>query len=227
LTFDSDGHVIDSSSYDLDNRYYTETEIDTNFVNASGDIMTGDLYVNGANITASGLKILNNIVVDGTVDSVNILETSQSISTRLTINETDIDNLQSDSASFSTRLTTTENEIDALQLDSASFSSRITTNESNINNLQSDSASFSTRITNEEITSSVLIDDFNYAQSVGTNNNVEFNNITSSENVLINNSLYVLQAITGSIISSSEGIFTVVDIDGGNISNVTIGSDLL
>jgi hypothetical protein len=166
--------VVNSGSYDLDNRYYTETEIDTNFVNVSGDTMTGNLYVNGADITSSGLKVLNNIIVGGTVDSVNILETSQSISTRLTSNELDIDNLQTDSASFSNRITSNENEIDALQIDSASFSTRITSNETDIDNLQLDSGSFSSRITENEIN---IIAIGNYTSSLATN----LHELTSTE----------------------------------------------
>ena len=45
LDFDEFGHVTNASvsTYNLDNRYYTETESDTRFVNATGDSMTGPL----------------------------------------------------------------------------------------------------------------------------------------------------------------------------------------
>jgi len=84
------------------------------------------------------VDISGDIVVDGTVDGVYIYETSQSVSTRLTANEGDIDDLQADSSSF---------EI---------------------------------RISNEEVTSSALINDFDDVQSLGINDNVQFNAITAS-----------------------------------------------
>jgi len=46
LTFDNFGHVDTLSTTDLDNRYYTETESDDNFVDESGDTMTGNLDMN-------------------------------------------------------------------------------------------------------------------------------------------------------------------------------------
>ena len=47
MTFDTFGHVQTTSSTDLDGRYYTETEADANFVDITGDTMTGDLVVQG------------------------------------------------------------------------------------------------------------------------------------------------------------------------------------
>ncbi|PSG98917.1 MAG: hypothetical protein BRC29_02190 [Nanohaloarchaea archaeon SW_7_43_1] len=46
LTFDGFGHVQTQSTKDLDNRYYTEAESDENFVDESGDTMTGTLNLN-------------------------------------------------------------------------------------------------------------------------------------------------------------------------------------
>ena len=45
VTFDTFGHVQTVTSTDLDNRYYTETEADTKFVDVTGDTMTGALTV--------------------------------------------------------------------------------------------------------------------------------------------------------------------------------------
>lgn len=45
VTFDTFGHVQTVTSTDLDNRYYTETEADTKFVDVAGDTMTGALTV--------------------------------------------------------------------------------------------------------------------------------------------------------------------------------------
>ena len=43
ITLDTFGHLTSIGSYNLDGRYYTETESDTRFVNVAGDIMTGSL----------------------------------------------------------------------------------------------------------------------------------------------------------------------------------------
>jgi hypothetical protein len=43
ITLDGYGHITAITSADLDGRYYTETEADNNFVNVSGDTMSGDL----------------------------------------------------------------------------------------------------------------------------------------------------------------------------------------
>ena len=44
------------TSYNLDGRYYTETEADSRFLNASGDTMTGDLTISGG---GNGIKLNN------------------------------------------------------------------------------------------------------------------------------------------------------------------------
>ena len=43
ITLDTYGHLTGITSYNLDGRYYTESEADSRFVNASGDTMTGNL----------------------------------------------------------------------------------------------------------------------------------------------------------------------------------------
>ncbi|PIW67093.1 MAG: hypothetical protein COW10_07500, partial [Candidatus Omnitrophica bacterium CG12_big_fil_rev_8_21_14_0_65_42_8] len=43
VTMDTLGHVTGLASIDLDTRYFTETEANTNYVNVSGDTMTGTL----------------------------------------------------------------------------------------------------------------------------------------------------------------------------------------
>jgi hypothetical protein len=43
VSFDQFGHVKSIGTYNLDNRYYTESEADNRFVNVSGDTMTGNL----------------------------------------------------------------------------------------------------------------------------------------------------------------------------------------
>ena len=45
VTLDGYGHVTGLTSYNLDGRYYTETEADSRFVNVTGDTMTGPLEI--------------------------------------------------------------------------------------------------------------------------------------------------------------------------------------
>lgn len=56
ISFDTRGHATSVQSTNLDNRYYTQSSADGNFVNESGDTMTGDLTI------ADG----NNLVFDST-----------------------------------------------------------------------------------------------------------------------------------------------------------------
>jgi len=102
--------------------------------------------------------------------SGSFVEASASFSTRITTEETNVDNLQTDSGSFSTRVTTNETDITNLQTDSGSFSTRITTNETDISNLQTDSGSFSTRVTtNETDISNLQTDSGSFSTRVTTN----------------------------------------------------------
>ena len=50
MIFDTYGHVLTTTPtyYNLDNRYYTETEADTRFVNVTGDTMSGNLNFSDA-----------------------------------------------------------------------------------------------------------------------------------------------------------------------------------
>jgi hypothetical protein len=47
VTLDTYGHVTGLVSYNLDGRYYTESEADGRFVNVTGDTMSGDLTISG------------------------------------------------------------------------------------------------------------------------------------------------------------------------------------
>ena len=53
VTVDTYGHVTGLTSYNLDGRYYTETEADSRFVNVAGDTMTGHLGIGGTATDAS------------------------------------------------------------------------------------------------------------------------------------------------------------------------------
>ena len=54
VTFDEFGHVSTATvgTVNLDDRYYTETEVDTNFVNVSGDTLTGFLNLHASPTSA-------------------------------------------------------------------------------------------------------------------------------------------------------------------------------
>ena len=55
ITLDTYGHITGLGSANLDSRYYTESEADSRFINASGDTMTGNL-----NLQSSSLKLYSN-----------------------------------------------------------------------------------------------------------------------------------------------------------------------
>ena len=100
------------------------------------------------------------VYVGGMTNS-NLVDVSSSISTRLSTEETNVDNLQTDSGSFSTR----------------------------ISNLKTDSGSFSTRVTTNTSTGSILAGTGNI-QGLGTTNNVQFNHITASGNISSSGTVY-------------------------------------
>ena len=70
VTLDTYGHVTGLTSYNLDDRYYTETEADSRFVNVTGDTVSGDLSLSsGADINlGSGSAI--NVGVSGQDDYI-------------------------------------------------------------------------------------------------------------------------------------------------------------
>ena len=71
VLLDTYGHITGATSQniDLDNRYYTETESDSRFVNTSGDTITGDLYING---TITGNTLSTNSATIGNVSNTEI-----------------------------------------------------------------------------------------------------------------------------------------------------------
>jgi hypothetical protein len=54
ISFDMRGHATSVQSTDLDNRYYTQSSADGNFVNESGDTVTGQLNVEGRLVQGGG-----------------------------------------------------------------------------------------------------------------------------------------------------------------------------
>ena len=71
VTLDTYGHLTGMSSANLDSRYYTETEADSNYVNVSGDSMTGALSIvgtlkvspaGGSTITSNAMRNSNSSV---------------------------------------------------------------------------------------------------------------------------------------------------------------------
>ena len=150
-------------------------------------------------ITSNGhISASGNITASGNIIGTNIVADSSSFSTRVT-------NLKTDSGSFSTRISN-------LKADSGSFSSRITAVTSSISGLKIDSGSFSLRQTNLEITSSALIDDFTQVQSLGKNNDVVFNTVTTVGNV------------SGSL--TSTGSFGRILGRSGRFSDLQVTDDL-
>ncbi|MCD6483456.1 MAG: hypothetical protein J7K83_04290, partial [Candidatus Aenigmarchaeota archaeon] len=73
ITLDGYGHVTGLTSVNLDNRYYTESEADTRFVNAAGDSMSGDLTMS------------DNDILDANTVQANTLEDPED--GQLTIND--------------------------------------------------------------------------------------------------------------------------------------------
>ena len=88
IKFDEFGHVAEMSTYDLDGRYYTESESDTRFVNTTGDesmsgalsitnttdsstTATGALKVSGGVGIAKNLYVGGNLFVSGTTTYIN------------------------------------------------------------------------------------------------------------------------------------------------------------
>ena len=99
---------------------------------SNGRIESGNITDDGTSVTIPlPITASSHISSSGNIFGTNLIADSASISTRLTTEESNIDDLQTDSGSFSTRVTN-------LKADSGSFSTRVTTN----------SSSFATRITN-------------------------------------------------------------------------------
>lgn len=80
ITLDSFGHITSIGSYDLDNRYYTETEADNRFVNIDGDTLTGylTLHANPENAYHAATKAYVDNAITGLdwKNSVNLLAAS-------------------------------------------------------------------------------------------------------------------------------------------------------
>lgn len=67
MDFDQFGHVITTSSTDLDGRYYTETELDNGALDSLYFNITGDT-VTGNSVFEENVDIDGNLVVDGTIN---------------------------------------------------------------------------------------------------------------------------------------------------------------
>jgi len=179
-----------------------------------GDVIANDIYISES-LIVTNITASGDIIIAGTVDGVDISEFSSSVSTRLTTNEGDIDILQSASSSFA----------------------------NDINGLQADSASFDIRLTNEEITSSALINDFTYVQSLGTNDDVTFNTIytdvrrnyvSKSSACTLSGIEYQVECITGSFdvtlpdaVTFYKKEYSVKNTGPGLIWLVSSGSQLI
>ncbi len=58
VSLDTYGHVSSLTSYDLDGRYFTETESNTNFVDVAGDTMTASLTLNDNDGASSDVNLV-------------------------------------------------------------------------------------------------------------------------------------------------------------------------
>jgi len=195
--------------------------------------ITGSGNISGSVTSTGSLGYLNvdgQAVIKGMANS-NLVNVSSSISTRLSTEETNVDNLQTDSGSFSTRVTRNEASASSLTTDSGSFSTRVTRNEasasalttdsgsfstritaatSSISALKTDSGSFSTRVTTNKLSGSILAGTGNI-QGLGTTNNVQFNHITASGNISSSGTIYAdnFQSVGG----DSAGISFADDLN--------------
>ena len=186
-------------------------------LNITGNITgSGNLEIAGnvsGSVTSTGslgyLNVDGQAVIKGMANS-NLVNVSSSISTRLSTEETNVDNLQTDSGSFSTRVTRNEASASALTTDSGSFSTRITAATSSISALKTDSGSFSTRVTTNKLSGSILAGTGNI-QGLGTTNNVQFNHITASGNISSSGTIYAdnFQSVGG----DSAGISFADDLN--------------
>jgi carbonic anhydrase/acetyltransferase-like protein (isoleucine patch superfamily) len=83
VTLDTNGHITALGSVNLDDRYYTETEADSRFVNVTGDTMTGALNI--ANATVATSRITGALIVAGGAGVSGDLYADQLYSTALNI----------------------------------------------------------------------------------------------------------------------------------------------
>lgn len=95
LNFDNYGHVTGQTSYNLDNRYYTESESDSNYVDESGDTMTGNLNMSRNRIYLEDSTVQDRIFKDGS-GRVVIQDADTGYfrfegSTGITVNNADLD----------------------------------------------------------------------------------------------------------------------------------------
>jgi hypothetical protein len=139
---------------------FADTSMSSSFAETAQTLLGSVTSASYAPVEPAYSESVSTRLTTDETDISNLQTDSGSFSTRVTTNETNITNLQTDSGSFSTRITSNDTDISALQTDSGSFSTRVTTNETNITNLQTDSGSFSTRVTdveNGELTASQAI----------------------------------------------------------------------
>src|SRR5210317_691551 len=142
----------------------------------SGSNQMQQIHISGAlQDTTLGYAIFNDRV-EASSFTGSLLSTNGVLSSSAQIASDISGSFVEASASFSTRITTEETNVDNLQIDSGSFSTRVTTNETNITNLQTDSGSFSTRITTAE--SQDVDDDLTIAGDTGGNLTIDLDSET-------------------------------------------------
>jgi hypothetical protein len=150
--------------------------LDNTIFYGSGSNQMQQIHISGAlQDTTLGYAIFNDRV-EASSFTGSLLSTNGVLSSSAQIASDISGSFVEASASFSTRITTEETNVDNLQTDSGSFSTRVTTNETNITNLQTDSGSFSTRVTTLE--SQDVDDDLTIAGDTGGNLTIDLDSET-------------------------------------------------
>ena len=150
--------------------------LDNTIFYGSGSNQMQQIHISGAlQDTTLGYAIFNDRV-EASSFTGSLLSTNGVLSSSAQISSDISGSFIEASASFSTRITTEETNVDNLQTDSGSFSTRVTTNETDISNLQTDSGSFSTRVTTLE--NQDVDDDLTIAGDTGGNLTIDLDSET-------------------------------------------------
>ena len=197
------------------------------------DSVTTTGNVSGSTTSTGSFGYLNidgQAIIKGMGNS-NLVNVSSSISTRLSTEETNVDNLQTDSGSFSTRVSN-------LKTDSGSFSTRISTEESNvdtlqstmtseqtnIDNLQTDSGSFSTRVTRNEASASALTTDSGSFSTRVTRNEASASALTTDSGSF--STRITTNTLSGSILAGTGNIQGLGTTNNVQFNHITASGNI-
>ena len=119
--------------------FYTKTDVDTRYVNVTGDDMSGTLDMNtnliiGVDTPTANDHAANKLYVD-TREAV-LQADIDAIETNIDVIEAEIDVIDTDQITQNGRLTVNEGDIDDLETEQALQAGRLTVNETDIDNLE-------------------------------------------------------------------------------------------